>query len=620
MLKSYVILFLASLVIVGCSQTPTENETIVLVSDDNGNGDSVINEKNDSTENKVLVEKPKFSLPAAGFYSAFELQPPIAENDGVVHCTLDGSIPDESSPVMNDAMSIAKTTVVRCSEFVKHEVVAKTSATYFIDETIDLPVVSISVVPEYFDEYLSAPKCSPDPCKSAKFWEEREEVAHIEYFAEGSMSKEKAFEIDVGISIMGGYSRNQIKKSVSISMRSEIQDGRLKYSLFDTRPEKNKFKSFILRNNGNRFVSDYIEDAMATSLLEGTDVDYQRGKQVVVFYNGTYYGIHNMREKLNEHFVETNYGIDSKVVDVVKHINDYVEASGGSEEGYLNMLQYASSHDFSGIDNASYKKISAMLDVGSYAEYMAAEIFYQNGDWPNNNVRAWHAENQPWKFMAYDIDHGFDWEWNVTGFSRGTNMFDWIRQGGNGGCKKNSDYKCFHNLYVSLIKNPDFKRLFLNRSAVIYNSFVNARKVQKTVDTMVAAMPISEIKRDLAKFPRQDYWYQNSCGTGFEYTGDCLKSWAVSRDGSVWKEFVDEFALGSDVEVTLASSGDGKVLLDGMKLPKTTYTGKFFGGNQMLLTAVPGTSGIFSAWNDGSTENPRLVTPKNGDNFTAIFK
>lgn len=564
------------------------------------------------------TETPASALPPAGFYSAFTLTAPTPKNGGVIRCTYDGSEPTSATAQASNK-NISSTTAVRCYEFIGNDIVAKETQTYFINETISMPVVAISVAPEYFNGYVAAPKCSPDPCYSAKFWEDVEYPVHVEYFANGTRSTQKDFEIDAGISIMGGWSRNQIKKSVSIAMRKEYQEGRLKYPLFDTRPEKKKFKAFNLRNNGNRFVSDYIEDPMAVSLLEGTHVDYQRSRQVVVFYNGVYYGIHDMREKLNEHFVETNYGIDSKGVDVIKHTNTDISASGGTSEGYISMLNYAVNNDLT-ID-ANYITLGTMLDIASYVDYMAAEIYYHNGDWPNNNLRAWHSVEQPWKFMAFDIDHGFDWTWNVSGFGQSTNIFTWIKNGGttSGSCYKSSNSLCFHNLYNNIIKNENFRRTFINRAAVLYNSFVNSAKVETAVDKMVSTMPISDITRDMNKFPRAQLWYTNSCNNGFEYTGSCLKTWSRSRDSKVIQEFQNEFGLESLVKTTISATGLGTVLLDDIALPSQSYTGNFFNGHPMKLTAS-GNGGIFVEWEDGSTQNPRFVYASAGATYTAKFK
>ena len=195
-------------------------------------------------------------------------------------------------------------------------------------------------------------------------------------------------------------------------------------------------------------MSDYIEDAMAGALLEGSGVDYQRSRQVVVFYNGKYYGIHDMRERYNRAYVQTNYGIDDNTVEMVKHLGaeDQITASGDDPNAianYKEMLEFVGKNDMSKADN--YATAKTKLDIGNFADYMIAEIYYHNGDWPNNNVRAWRSPEQPWKFMVYDVDHGFDWAWGVNNgqFGQSTNMFSWIKNGGgNKSCK---DVGCFAN-------------------------------------------------------------------------------------------------------------------------------------------------------------------------------
>lgn len=560
---------------------------------------------------------PKVTLPAAGFYDkAFSVEIPAPEYGGEVRCTFDGTEPTLETAVAESPVTIDSSKVVRCTEFLGDSVAAKSVETYFIDETVSMPVVAVTVPPWYYKDILREDPCKPDPCKDANFWMDTAVVAHVEYFPNGSKSDVKAFEVDMEASIMGGYSRNQKKKSLSLNMKKKLQKGHFRYPLFETRPNQKKFKGFILRNNGNRFVSDYLEDAMATSLLEGTQVDYQRSRQVVVFYNGKYYGIHDMREKLNEHFVETNYGIDAEAVDFIKHAGRNVEASGGTTDDYIDLLNYISANDLSGDDNKAYAAIKARMNMQSYMEYMAAEIYYHNGDWPNNNLRVWRSGTQKWKFVAYDLDHGFDWEWGVSGFSQSTNMFTWIKKGGNGSCSGLSDPLCFHNVYVKLSSNPEFLRSFINRAAVIYSTYVNSAKVTAATDRMAATIPDAESERDMKKFDREKLYYKNSCGKGFSVTGSCIKSWAEDRDGEIRKEFRKEFGLGENVGVDFAVAGNGQILLDGMPLPSSNYTGTFFAGNPMVLTAK---GEGFVGWEDGSTDNPRVVIPTETAAYGATF-
>lgn len=565
------------------------------------------------------------SLMESGFFSdEFELSAPTPKSGGVVRCTFDGSTPTESTEEFSDSRTIDKNTVVRCAEFVSGKISNKvTTGMYFVGETADMPVVSVSVDPEFFEKHYISVHCSePKNCPSG-LYEEVEYPAHVEYFENGSNSSGKAFAIEAGISLMGNYSRMEDKKSVAIVMREQYQDGRLHYPLFETRKETaSKIKGFNLRNNGNRFVSDYLEDAMGGALLEGTDVDYQRSRQVVVFYNGKYYGIHDMRERFNPAFVENNHGINENNVQMVKHLGKSISGSNDADAvAYEEMLHYVAT-EFDYHKEEDFNKLQGMLDVGAYADYMIAEMYMHNGDWPGNNVRAWRTDKQPWRFMVYDLDHGFDWDWVVPGFSQSTNMFSWVKQGGGGSsCQGNSDEKCFHNVFKKLLKNDSFKRLYVNHAAVMLQNYLTAGRVKDILDEMSATLPESETDRDMAMYDRKNRGYTNACGKGFSITGSCMKTWAEERDGIFWNEVASEFGLtGSSIEVSIGATGSGNVLVDGMKLPKKNYDGKFYAGNKMLLTAVPEGSAVFSKWMDGSNENPRLVDPTDGADYTAVFR
>ena len=561
--------------------------------------------KKDSTN--VISERITFTqlLPDAGFKEPFTLSPPMAF--GIVRCTFDGSEPDSTTPAFSEAQSIDSSTVVRCAEFINGHVARKQSETYFINEEINMPVVSISVAPIYVKDYLDGKPCKPDPCENAKFWEDVEYPAHVEYFAEGSSSKAKSFEIDAGISISGNYSRNQQKKSVAIVMRKQYQSGRICYPLFDTRPEKNTFKSFILRNNGNRFVSDYIEDAMATSLLEGTNVDYQRSRQVIVFYNGDYRGIYDMREKLNEHFVETNYNIDHNYIDFIKISHNEISVQNGTANDYLDLMRFIESANFID-DNTAYESVSKKIDIPNFMEYIAAEIYYANDDWPQNNVRAWKSGNSPWKFVAFDIDQGFDWAGRMAGWTENTNMIDWTISGGssNSICSEGGDYICFPNIFAKLIQNSDFKQRFINRASYLYSTFINGEKVAQQIDVINKSIDPAQITRDIKLYDRNSP--QNSCGTHFETDGSCLRTWSYNRDKTVRTEFKEAFDLNDEVPITIEVKGNGILKLDDFDIKQSQeYKWDVFEHHPMRLSVECPTA--FIAWEDGSTDPSRIVDP-----------
>lgn len=571
-----------------------------------------------------------------GFYNEpVTINPPQLPSGVKLRCTQDGSVPTKSSQEFNSPITISQNTTLRCSAYkdgaLTTQVVTKT---FFIGEMVNMPVVAVSVNPQFFHQHYIQPEPghtnadSPEAAP-AGLYEDVEFPVHVEYYPEGSKSSQSAWDIEAGISMMGNYSRLERKKSVAIVMREEYQDGKLHYPLFETRKSDSVFKAFNLRNNGNRFVSDYFADALGGAILEGSGVDYQRSRQVVVFYNGKYFGIHDMRERYNKNFVETNYGIEASTVTIVKHLTETVTASNGTPDEYIAMLDYAAENDFSGENNEAYAYMKTIMDVGNFADYMAAEMYIHNGDWPNNNVRAWKAPGVPWKFMIYDLDHGFDWEWNVAGFSGSVNMFDWVKQGGrsSGKCYTSNEKAftgdkahCFHVLYVRLMKNPDFQRLFINHSAVMLQNYLNASVVDKVRSKMAGSIDATEAERDLEENGQRKRGYGN-----FSVSNSSIAEWAQDRDRIILEQYRSEFGVGDMVNVKITSSGNGSVQMEGMKLPgstatSTNYSGKFFSGTKMELTAVPSNGAVFTGWSDGSTDNPHIVSIDGGLEITANFK
>ena len=87
----------------------------------------------------------------------------------------------------------------------------------------------------------------------------------------------------------------------------------------------------------------------------------------------------------------------------------------------------------------------------------------------------------------------------------------------------------------------------------------------------------------------------------------------------VREEFRTYFGLGEDVTMNISSQGGGYVAVEGFRLP-SSYSGVFFGGMPMVLNAVPTGGGSFVAWEDGSTDNPRIVSTADGAEFKATFK
>jgi hypothetical protein len=286
--------------------------------------------------------------------------------------------------------------------------------------------------------------------------------------------------------------------------------------------------------------------------------------------------------------------------------------------------------NFAGENNQQYEQLKEKINLSSFAQYMLAEMYFHNGDWPNNNIRAWGGNGNPFKFVAFDTDHGFGLTPGISGFdTQGENMFNWVLgadQGANQGGQQPgfgmgmgwsmNGNTAIGNMLKKLLENPSFKRLFINQACILLNDYLTYEKVQSTIQSMMATIPSSEQSRDERRWPRGD----GQSSFTWDPSGSALLEFARNRSQTLKQEMAQRFGLQNETSVTISTSGSGFVKVDGMKLPSTNYQGKFFAGTSMELTAVPAAGRVFSRWLDGSTENPRVVQLNGGDSFTAVFE
>jgi hypothetical protein len=66
-----------------------------------------------------------------------------------------------------------------------------------------------------------------------------------------------------------------------------------------------EFDTFILRNGGNDWGNGVIRDLYLQSLAENTGLDRQYGRPVLVFLNGEYWGLHDLRERFDDDYACT---------------------------------------------------------------------------------------------------------------------------------------------------------------------------------------------------------------------------------------------------------------------------------------------------------------------------
>jgi len=221
-----------------------------------------------------------------------------------------------------------------------------------------------------------------------------------------------AFEEQVGFRIKGNCSsRIKAMKSIGLYWRNEYGNSAIEYPFFPD-AKTDRFKRLTLRNSGNDFGMTHLKDAAVIQIFKDyARVDYQEYRPSVLYLNGEYWGIHNMREMITPHHFRFNYNVDDDLVDLLEGSPLAPEVDDGSSEAFLQeVIDFIKSNSLKETEN--YKVISERIDIGNFIDYMIIETYVGNVDWPITNSR-WWRENRAagqyykWRWIAYDHDVAF---------------------------------------------------------------------------------------------------------------------------------------------------------------------------------------------------------------------
>ncbi len=392
---------------------------------------------------------------------------------------------------------IDKATILRCASYRNGLRTSKIyTKTYFVDpqifEKYSMPVISlITEEGNLFsnDSGLYVPGLHydiEDPQWTGNYFmrgEDWERKAHIEYFEpEGTL----AFSQDAGVRIHGALTRQAAQKSLRLYARKEYGKKYFEYPLLPHR-QTNKYKRILLRSTmGGWDPPTIIRDVLAQDISSTLNIDYQDFKPSIVFVNGEYWGIHTIRDRIDERYIEYTHNIDKDSVEFREVYNvDYENLMGFIED---NSLEYT--------DNYNYVK--TQIDISNYIDYNIAELFFSNYDWPGNNMKLWRKlPDGKWRWVFYDIDGGFgDEDYNMLLHATANDSsISW----------PNSPSSTF--LFRSLLQNESFKSEFISRYAEVLNTDFD-RGVMTSKLVSIQNMYSPEIPNHVARWHYPDSFEQ----------------------------------------------------------------------------------------------------------------
>ncbi len=502
-----------------------------------------------------------------------------------IRYTENGEEPTENSSKYQFGIQIDKNKVIRARIFKAGAVPGKiTSRTFLVDNKPTLPVVSVITDPENLwnnetgIHVLGDSYENQNPYFGANFWEDWEKPANIEMADTGG---NLLFTLNCGIKIYGAWSRARDQKSLAIHFRKEYGDAKLEnVQLFDTKPIT-EFKSLVLRNAGNDYDYTRFRDGMMTSLVSKMDNDIMAIRPAIVYLNGEYWGHMNLREKINEDFIESNHGVNADELDLLENNGSILE---GSSDGYWDLVYFLENNDMS--NDANYNYVAERIDISNFIDYFVSEIYFDNRDWPGNNVKFWkpQAEGGKWRWIMYDTDFGFGL-YDNSAFV--LNTFEFATEPYGPGWPNPP----WSTLFLrKLLENQNFRRAFINRFADMMNTTFLSDPIIERIDSMAAILE-PEIPGHAQKWGVPNiYWWQQC--------NENMKVFAQNRVNYLRnhiKQMYDSPAYHNLVLSTLPTNS-GTVQLNSLHIKNSSWKGQYFKNYPITLTAHSNKGFRFHSW------------------------
>jgi hypothetical protein len=337
----------------------------------------------------------------------------------------------DTEPWYIPQQSLQKGTVIRAVA-VKEGAIASpvNSQTYFIKDAHwkahELPVVSIatgnhelfdynhgiSTAGVDFENWRDTSNSSPQGNSPANWHREGsfyEIPVSLSFFdRDGSLRIAQ----EAGMRIHGGWTRYAPRKSFRLYARAAYGNNTLEHPFFSL-SDHTSYKRLLLRNSGNDHAATLFRDAFMQNLVKHLNFDIQLSEPAVVYLNGEYQGLYNLREFQNHHYIERKYEVAANQLDL---LGSNFEVLEGTSFQFIMMLSYMVNRDLSQPEHLEF--VETLLDIPGFLEYVMAQVFIRNSDWPHNNVKVWRKRtafqpHQPtgldgrFRWMMYDTDHGF---------------------------------------------------------------------------------------------------------------------------------------------------------------------------------------------------------------------
>ena len=421
----------------------------------------------------------------------------------------------------------------------------------------------------------------------------------------------RAIAQEIKLSIHGNTSQGFPIKGLDLDAAGSVGRRPFQYRFFPNR-NRTEFNNVLLRPSGQDSYLAFQRDEFMQDLMSDTGAESQASRLAVVFLNGEYWGLHYLKEKEDNQFIQFYSGLNADGFD---YLEGYAAAKGGDTAAWESLQQWLATHQPA--DAETYAEVQRRVDVPNYIDFKAAEIFTYR--WDIGNHRFWrpHTTDGRFRWLQYDNDVGWGGFWAVAPAWN----FDMLRAdlettGSLNG--HNTETTTF--LLRKLMENADFQRDFINRFCDLMNS------VNLPANTLARINHFSQaLEPEMNEHTLR--WRAPTTLADWRNQVQYLRDFANRRPTPMRQHLRTRFKLGTDIQVQAAVAGTGRGNLRVNTLPidaspTAPWRGVYFQDHPLTFTAEPAAGHRFVRWDGLLGVNTPRVTLRPGADFalTAVFE
>ena len=523
----------------------------------------------------------------AGYYAApISVTLSTTEVGGTIYYTTNGSQPSNTSTLYTGPININTTTVLRAIVYSPAATTlpsfTETNTYFFGNDNHTIPVVSISGTT--LDGGWNG-----------------NELTHLEFFQNGTFTVESSGDSNEHGNDSNAYGQRGFDYITrdALGYNHELEHPMLHTS------DRQSYQRLIFKaaandnypfSNGGAHIRDsYVCEL---SLLGDLHVDERKTRSCIVYINGQYWGVYEIREKVDDTDY-TDYYFDQPAGNV-----DFLKTWGGTwteyaaAPGFNPQTQWNTFVNFVTTNNmatqANYDYVLTQFNTMSLIDYFILNGYTVCTDWLNWNTAWWKGTNpngdaKRWRYALWDNDATFGHYINYTGVSSTQPTADpcQIESEGNIGGQGHIP------VLNSLFDNPDFFADYIQRYAELSNTIFSCERMIEVLDSMILVIE--------PEMPRQIQRWGGNINTWNNNVQD-IRDFILARCNN---EIIGGITDCYDVvpyNVTFQIDGVGDIIVGETEISpyETPYSGTYFGDLEIdleaIIDSVVGPCSSFQGW------------------------